>query len=217
MASFDMKDRNVTALILAGGKGRRMGGSDKGLTRLNGRPMIEYCIDAISPQVDRILINANRNLDTYRTYGHEIVRDALADYQGPLAGFQAGFMETATDFMVTLPCDGPRVAPDLVQRLLTAITADNAEIAVAHDGKRMQPVYALLRSGLRQSLERFLATGDRKIDRWYAQHRTVTADFSDCIACFNNINTPQERSSEERRMRGREEPLQDPSPATTRP
>lgn len=184
-----MAAARVTALILAGGRGSRMGGEDKGLTPFRGRPLIEHILAAISPQVSHVLINANRNRQRYQAYGHPVVGDALSDYQGPLAGFAAGLAQTVTDDLVTLPCDGPFVAPDAVQRLLAARRRADAEIAVAHDGERMQPVYALLNRQLLPDLTAFLDSGDRKIDRWYAQRRTVTVDFSDCAHYFVNINT----------------------------
>ena len=179
----------VTALILAGGRGRRMNGEDKGLVPFRGRPLIEHVLAAIRPQVSHVLINANRNRHRYTVYGHPVIGDALSDYQGPLAGFAVGLAQTVTDDLVTLPCDGPFVATDAVQRLLAARQQAAAEIAVAHDGQRMQPVYALLHRGLLPSLTAFLDSGERKIDRWYAQQHTVTADFSGCTQCFININT----------------------------
>jgi len=183
----------VTAVILAGGMGRRMGGVDKGQVRLNDKPLIEWVIEAIRPQVQTILINANRNPDAYAQYGYPVLRDQLADYQGPLAGFAAGMQAATTDYIVTVPCDGPLLAADLVQRLADALAVQQAEIAVAHDGKRIQPVYALLPVSLLPSLMAFLDSGERKIDRWYVQHQLALADFSDEASTFMNINTPADR------------------------
>jgi len=183
----------VTAVILAGGMGRRMGGVDKGQVMLNDRPLIEWVIEAIRPQVNQILINANRNHDAYARYGFPVLRDQLADFQGPLAGFAAGMQAATTDYIVTVPCDGPLLAPDLVQRLQQALQKQDAEIAVAHDGNRLQPVYALLPVALLPSLQAFLDSGERKIDRWYAQQRMALADFSDSPSTFLNINTPADR------------------------
>jgi molybdenum cofactor guanylyltransferase len=184
---------DVTAVILAGGRGRRMDGQDKGLVQLAGRPLIEYVIDAIKPQVETILLNANRNLDQYSRYGYPVIPDALGEFQGPLAGYVAALQHATTRYIVTMPCDGPFVPRDLVERLIKAFTADNAEIAVAHDGERLQPVYSLIPVSMATSLCAFLDTGERKIDLWYKQHRTVLADFSDSPETFRNINTAEQR------------------------
>jgi molybdopterin-guanine dinucleotide biosynthesis protein A len=184
---------NVTAVILAGGKGRRMDGKDKGLVELANRPLIEYAIDAIKPQVETIILNANRNQEQYSRYGYTVVSDALADYQGPLAGFICAMKHSTTSHIVTLPCDGPFLPGDLVERLIASLTENDAEIAVAHDGDRMQPVYSLIPVTLSNSLNRFLDSGERKIDLWYKQHRVALADFSDCPETFRNINTAEQR------------------------
>lgn len=183
----------ITGVILAGGRGRRMGGVDKGLIDLNGRPLIEHVIDAISGQVRTLLINANRNLVQYQRFGYPVIADSISDFQGPLAGFLAAMETAQTPYIVTVPCDGPLLAGDLVSRLEAALERESAEIAVAHDGQRMQPVYALIPIELKQSLQAYLEGGDRKIDLWYARHRVARADFSDLPASFVNINTEDER------------------------
>lgn len=184
---------NITAVILAGGMGKRMGGQDKGQVKLNGKPLIEYVIEAIRPQVENILINANRNHEAYARYGYPVLSDQLQDYQGPLAGFAAGMRAASTSHIVTVPCDGPLLAPDLVARLLHALLRDNADLAVAHDGERLQPVYALIPVRLLPSLDNFMAGGQRKIDRWYVEHVMALADFADAPQTFLNINTPEDR------------------------
>jgi molybdenum cofactor guanylyltransferase len=194
------EQQQVTALILAGGRGSRMGGQDKGLTPLLGKPMIEYILEQIAPQVDHVMINANRNLDKYQRYGHTVISDNLNDYQGPLAGFAAGLDNSPTELMITLPCDGPTLPHERVSKLLKAMQSENADIVVAHDGKRLQPVYALLKRSLLPSLNEFLANGDRKIDLWYPKHRMTTADFSEVTEAFNNVNTPQQQAEEEARL-----------------
>lgn len=188
-----LNKHNITAVILAGGKGRRMDGKDKGLVELANRPLIEYVIDAIKPQVESIILNANRNQEQYSRYGYPVVSDALADYQGPLAGFFCAMQSSTTSHIVTLPCDGPFLPADLVDRLISSLTDNNAEIAVAHDGDRMQPVYSLIPVTLSNSLGSFLDSGERKIDLWYKQHRVALADFSDCPETFRNINTAEQR------------------------
>ena len=188
-----LNKHNVTAVILAGGKGRRMDGKDKGLVELADRPLIEYVIDAIKPQVETIILNANRNQEQYSHYGYPVISDALLDYQGPLAGFISALKSSTTSHIATLPCDGPFLPKDLVERLIFALTNNEAEIAVAHDGDRMQPVYSLIPTTLINSLSSFLDTGERKIDLWYKQHRVALADFSDCPETFRNINTAEQR------------------------
>ncbi|MCW8891126.1 MAG: molybdenum cofactor guanylyltransferase [Sedimenticola sp.] len=184
---------SITAVILAGGMARRMGGEDKGLVMLDGKPLIEHVLARIAPQAEAILINANRNAERYGAYGHPVISDSLHDFQGPLAGFLAAMHSVESDFIVTIPCDGPCLPADLIQRLYRAQQSAGAEIAVAHDGHRMQPVYALISTQLEASLSTFLASGERKIDKWYGQHNTVTVDFSDAPETFLNINTPEER------------------------
>lgn len=188
-----LNKHNVTAVILAGGKGRRMQGKDKGLVELENHPLIEYVIDAIETQVETIIVNANRNQQQYADYGYPVISDALNNYQGPLAGFYSALKNTTTSHIVTLPCDGPLLPDDLVERLMSALTRNHAEIAVAHDGERMQPVYALIPTTLISSLNAFLDSGERKIDLWYKQHQIALADFSDCPETFRNINTTEQR------------------------
>ncbi|MCK5359569.1 MAG: molybdenum cofactor guanylyltransferase [Gammaproteobacteria bacterium] len=183
---------NITAVILAGGRGRRLGGQDKGLLELNGKPLIEFILDAIKPQVKTVIINANRNQDVYATYSYPVVSDDMTDFQGPLAGFARALSACNTDYILTLPCDGPAVPADLAARLSKALIDDEAELSVAHDSQRMQPVYALIPRSLLGSLLTFLAAGDRKIDLWYAQHKFALADFSDVVESFFNINTEKD-------------------------
>ncbi len=188
-----LNKHDVTAVILAGGKGRRMDGKDKGLVDLAGRPLIEYVIEAIEPQVEGIILNANRNREQYAQFGLAVISDALSDFQGPLAGFASALKSATTRYIVTLPCDGPLLPDDLVERLVSALNNSDAEIAVAHDGDRMQPVYSLIPVALSSSLQRFLDEGERKIDLWYKRHRTTLVDFSDCPETFRNINTIEQR------------------------
>jgi len=175
-----------------------MGGEDKGLIPLAGQPMIEHVLARFRPQVDELLINANRNQERYGRYGHRVVGDTLADYQGPLAGILTAMRAVAHPWLAVVPCDGPLLPVDLVRRLLHTAQAEQAEIAVAHDGKRMQPVVALLRCALQDSLQDFLDQEGRKIDTWYAQHALAIVDLSDCPEAFTNVNTPEERAALER-------------------
>jgi molybdopterin-guanine dinucleotide biosynthesis protein A len=183
---------DVTGVILAGGQARRMGGKDKGLIRLNDKPMIEYIIAAFKPQTSKLLINANRNHEVYSSYGIEIIADNLSGFCGPLAGMASALQTIKTEYMVTAPCDSPFIPADLVQRLATAIENESADISVAHNGDRIQPVFCMLKKSLAQSLNGYLAKGERKIDRWFEQHNYAVADFSDVPTTFDNINTPED-------------------------
>ncbi len=184
----------ITAVILAGGQGKRMGGEDKGLLDWNGRPLIATILDALESQANTILINANRNQEVYEQFGRPVVADSLKGFQGPLAGFAAGMQAAETPWIATVPCDSPLIPDDLLARLAEALMREQAEIAVAHDGERMQPVYALLPVGLFGSLLMFLQEGNRKIDLWYKRHKIALADFSDRPEIFRNVNTPEEHS-----------------------
>jgi len=195
---------NITAVILAGGKGRRLGGQDKGLVLYNNKPLIKHIIERIKPQVKTILINANRNQEIYASYGFSVISDELDDFQGPLAGFVTAMRTAKTRYIVTLPCDGPLLPKDLVARMINKI--DNLQdvysdtLCVAHDGERLQPVYALIPVGLIDSLEQFLTEGNRKIDLWYAKHDMQRVDFSDKPHAFDNINTEEQRLNMEEKL-----------------
>ncbi|HPE61288.1 MAG TPA: molybdenum cofactor guanylyltransferase MobA [Thiolinea sp.] len=184
---------SISAVILAGGMGRRMGGQDKGLLQFEGRPLVEHLLEALQQQVETVFINANRNQSIYARYGYPVLDDPLPDFQGPLAGFSAAMQVARTTHIMTLPCDGPWIAPDMARRLREALQNLPDGIAVAHDGERLQPVHALIPVTLHPSLQAFLASGERKIDRWYRQHTLVPVDFSDVAPLFRNINTPEQQ------------------------
>lgn len=185
--------QDVTGVVLAGGRATRMGGVDKGLVEVNGRPMIAWVLDVLRPQVADLLVNANRNLDRYRAFGFPVVDDGDREFRGPLAGIASGLRAAATRYVAFAPCDSPLVCGDLVTRLRAALTQENARVAVAHDGVRLQPVFALLERDLLDDLLRYLDNGGRKIDRWYAEHGYARADFSDVADSFANINAPDEK------------------------
>ena len=188
-------NKDITAVILAGGQGRRMGGQDKGLIEFDGQPLVAILIDRLEPQISNIMINANRNRERYLAFGYPVVSDQLDDYQGPLAGVACAMNAVDTDFILTLPCDGPLLASDYVTRFIASQVQTGAPICVADDGERLQPVHALIRIDLLSSLNAYLDSGDRKIDRWYAMHDFVHTDFSDCVDMFRNINTPSDQAS----------------------
>lgn len=185
-----MNLNDTTVVILAGGRARRMGGQDKGLIRLGGRPIIEYIIAALEHQAKTLIINANRHRAEYAGYGFKVIADERTGFCGPLAGMAGAMNIIDTDYMATAPCDSPFIPPDLVARLSEALLREAADISVAHDGRRMQPVFCLLKRSLGASLNDYLGAGGRKIDHWFARHKLACADFSDRPGAFANINTP---------------------------
>jgi molybdenum cofactor guanylyltransferase len=192
--------RDITAVILAGGMARRMGGEDKGLIELNGRPLLDYVIAGLRSRVGAILVNANRNLERYREFGYPVIEDIVTGFSGPLAGMATGMQAADTPLLLTVPCDSPFVPPDLGERLLRVMRDTGAGICVAHDGERLQPVHALLKCRLLPDLLVYLNGGGRKIDTWYARHRMARADFSDMPDMFLNLNTPADRQLLEDRL-----------------
>ncbi|HKX40185.1 MAG TPA: molybdenum cofactor guanylyltransferase MobA [Burkholderiaceae bacterium] len=183
---------DITGLILAGGRGSRMGGVDKGLQNHQGMPLAMHALLRLAPQVGHLMINANRNLGAYEAMGVPVWPDALPDYPGPLAGFLAGLERCETTYLVTVPCDSPQFPHDLVARLFAALERDAAEIAMpvtVEDGVRQpQPVFCLMHASMLDSLVAFTQSGQRKIDRWTALHRCVEVEFDDPRA-FVNANT----------------------------
>ena len=194
---------DITAVILAGGKARRMDGEDKGLINLNGRALIDYIISALRPQAGDILINANRNLQQYGRYGLPVVADMLGDYIGPLVGMATGMHTTERPYIVTVPCDSPFIPGMLVETLYRSLDEQQADISVAHDGTRMQPVFALLRCELLPDLLAYLDEGGRKVDTWYDRQRLAIADFSNTADTFLNLNTPEDKLLLESRIGSR--------------
>ena len=187
--SFD----NVTGVILAGGKARRMGGEDKGLIEINGKTMISYVIESLKPQVVNLIINANRNIQIYDQYGYPVISDKITGFQGPLAGIAATMKIATTDYICSCPCDGPLIPEDLVERLYSSLISKKGQISVAHDGERIQPVYALINCDLYTNLKEFLKSGERKIDLWFAKHNLIQVDFSDKPESFMNVNSPEDQ------------------------
>ena len=184
----------VTGIVLAGGQGRRMGGVDKGLQLLRGRPMIAWVLERLAPQADEIIINANQNPETYRALGHAVVSDDISGFAGPLAGLHAGLKAASHPLVVTVPCDSPFLPSDLVSRLRSSLK-DN-ELAVAKTGDQAHPVFCLLKRSLYEDLDAFLRGGGRKIDAWYGKLRHVEVSFDDEAEAFRNINTREELARE---------------------
>ena len=185
----------ITGMVLAGGRGSRMGGVDKGLQAFRGMPLALNALFRLQTQVGETMINANRNLSAYESMGVPVWPDALPDYPGPLAGFLAGLERCETPFLVVVPCDTPLFPEDLVERLGEAFADESTEIAVAatREGGELQaqPVFCMMRTTVMESLVRFVTAGERKIDRWTAQHATRLVEFADAAA-FANANTTQE-------------------------
>lgn len=195
MAELTIAPQDITGLILAGGRGSRMGGVDKGLQNHHGIPLAKHALLRLQRQVGSVMVNANRNLGDYESMGVPVWPDALPDYPGPLAGFLAGLEHCKTPYLVTVPCDTPGFPLDLVERLAAALESQQADIAMAatiENGERqVQPVFCLMKASLKPSLVQFTQSGQRKIDRWTAQHRCVEVLFDDANAFFN-ANTLEE-------------------------
>jgi molybdenum cofactor guanylyltransferase len=200
---------NITAIVLAGGRGSRMGGVDKGLQNFRGMPLVMHALMRLQMQegalISESMVNANRNLSAYESMGVSVWPDASPDeFAGPLAGFLTGLERCETPYLLTVPCDTPLFPLDLAQRFMDALQAEDADIAVAsapetdESGKvqtHPQPVFCLLKSNLMESLMAFMQSGGRKIDKWTAQHRVVHVAFDlpgDSPQAFANANTMQE-------------------------
>jgi molybdopterin-guanine dinucleotide biosynthesis protein A len=193
--------QDITGLILAGGRGTRMGGVDKGLQNFNGIPLALHTLMRLGPQVESVMVNANRNLSAYESFGASVWPDASADFAGPLSGFLVGLERAETPYVLTVPCDTPRLPLDLAERLAEALVREDADIAMAaapetdEHGQtqiRTQPVFCLMKIELSESLVKFTHSGGRKIDAWTAQHKTVVVPFDsegDDPLAFANVNT----------------------------
>ncbi len=202
----------ITGVVLAGGRATRMGGDDKGLTRLNGRPMIEYVIHALQPQVSTLLINANRNLKEYQALSKlPIVPDHFGEYAGPLAGMASAMLAAQTKYILTAPCDAPFVTPRLGILLYQALVQQQSRLSVATDGSRMQPVFALLPCNLLPDLMAFLRRGERKASLWFDQQYPALADLSTAPDTFLNINFRKDVNLLERRLLLRSERKSSPA------
>ncbi len=190
---------SVTGLILAGGKGSRMGGVDKGLQPLRGRRLVDHVYERFAPQVGGIIINANQNHEEYKTFGVRVVSDAIGGYAGPLAGLHAGLSVSKRPFLASVPCDSPFLPADLVERLYRRLDESGTELAVAKTGDQPHPVFSLMRRGVLEHLGDFLKNGGRKIDAWYATLNVVEVGFDDEPEAFSNINTREELHTWENR------------------
>ncbi len=189
---------SVTGLILAGGKGSRMGGVDKGLQNFRGRRLVDHVYERFAPQVGGVVINANQNHEEYKTFGVRVVSDAIGGYAGPLAGVHAGLSVSKRPFLASVPCDSPFLPADLIERLYQRIDETGAELAVAKTGEQPHPVFSLMRRGVLDHLAEFLKGGGRKIDAWYATLNVVEVAFDDEAEAFSNFNTIEELAANEK-------------------
>jgi molybdopterin-guanine dinucleotide biosynthesis protein A len=179
---------DITGLILAGGRGRRVQGADKGLLPYQGRPMIASVIERLAPQVHALIISANRNVAIYRQFGWPVVTDELREYQGPLAGLCCGLAATASPWLLSVPCDGPRLPLDLAARLAAVQHDSGARVVIASDGSRTQFAYALIATGLLPDLRAWLAEGHRRLGGWLERQHPAIVDCSDVAQSFANFN-----------------------------
>jgi molybdopterin-guanine dinucleotide biosynthesis protein A len=193
-----LRDRaQITGLVLAGGQGSRLGGVDKGLQAFEGLPLAQHALQRLAPQVGRMMISANRNLEIYERMGVPVWADepSSSGHEGPLAGFLAGLARCETPYLVTVPCDSPRMPLDLVQRLWQALQDEAADVAVAATRRggeiKLEPVFCLMKRELQASLQSYMESGQRKIERWTAKQRRAEVVFADAVA-FANVNTPDE-------------------------
>ena len=187
-----MLEKDITVVILAGGRGRRMDAQDKGLVKLKNQPLIEYVIRAIRPQNANILINANQNIEQYQQYGYPVVSDEFTGFQGPLAGVAAAMGQVETPYILTLPCDAPFVEPTYQAAMWAAIETQQTDLAVAYDGRRLQSIHALIPVRLYVDLLKFLGGNTRRVDTWYSQYAMGLVDFSKQLRMFCNLNTPED-------------------------
>jgi molybdenum cofactor guanylyltransferase len=185
----------ISGLILAGGRGTRMGGTDKGLQLHLGVPLAQHALERLRPQVAALMLNANRNLPAYQAMGVPVWQDEIPDYPGPLAGMLAGLMHCLTPYLVTVPCDSPNFPADLVARLAQGLVNSCADLATAYTREagelRAQPVFCLMKVALHDSLRAFIDSGERKTGLFAAQHHGAKVIFDDAAA-FANANTPSE-------------------------
>jgi molybdopterin-guanine dinucleotide biosynthesis protein A len=188
----------VTGVVLAGGLGRRMGNVDKGLQLLEGRPLIGWVLQRLAPQVREVFINANRNRETYATFGHRVIEDRIGGFAGPLAGLHSGLSEAHHALIISVPCDTPFLPEDLVSRLLAPLKDESVDLSVAKTGTQPHPVICLAHKRLLPHLAAFLDNGGRKVDAWYSSLNVAEVAFDDQPRAFSNINTLEELHAIER-------------------
>lgn len=195
----------ISSIILSGGRATRMGGVDKGLVQLQQKPLIQHVIDRIRPQVDGIIINANREIEQYLTLGYPVLQDEVSqdgspDFIGPLAGMRLGLKHAQHDYLLTAPCDSPLLPLDLAPRMLASLLKNNTDIAVATSDGDTHPVFCLCKKSVLKSLEDYLVNGGRKVSTWQKSQKYIKVDFSDCSDAFVNLNTLEDLVALELKM-----------------
>jgi molybdopterin-guanine dinucleotide biosynthesis protein A len=190
----------ISAIILSGGRATRMSGADKGLILLKNQPLVAHVIARLKPQVDEILINANREIAQYEALGYRVLQDETDDFIGPLAGFLLGLKHAKHDYVLTVPCDSPLLPLDLAQRLFDGMAEARVDIAVAASGGDVHPVFCLMKKSVLPSLIDFLDAGERKVSKWQKSQPYVEVDFSDCVDAFVNLNTQEELKALETKL-----------------
>jgi len=183
---------SITGIVLAGGKGSRMEGADKGLVNFHGKPMVKHVLERLAPQVDQILISANREIDQYEALGYPVIQDDITGFAGPLAGLHKGLQVAESAYVLTVPCDSPLLPANLAARLMNSLIKHDADLAVVKTGNQTQPVFCLYRSSLLPSLTQYLQNGGRKVEDWQNSLEAISVSFSDHAKAFSNINTRDE-------------------------
>ncbi len=183
--------KNITGVILSGGRSSRMQGEDKGLILLNDKALISYVVDVVEAKVGRLLISVNRNIESYQQYG-EVIKDELADFQGPLSGISKALNETTNPYLLIVPCDSPFISEVLIDELIRSMYENEVDICVADDGAFIHPTFALIKTTLKDNLLAFLDSGERKLGLWIEQNNFEKVDFSDQPKLFINLNNPQD-------------------------
>ena len=186
--------KNISAVILAGGRSSRINSENKGLMLLNNKPLINYTFDIIKPNVSTILISSNNHFNTYSQYGL-VVADDLVNFQGPLAGISKALSIVTTPYLIVVACDNPFINQVFINRLVHSMSNYQADICVAHDGKKIHPTLALIKTHLKDNLLEFLNKGDRKLSLWFENNHMQKIDFSDHPNIFTNLNTLQDFKS----------------------
>ena len=179
----------ISAVILAGGKARRMGGQDKGLQILGKQSLIEHIINRLQPQAHDISINANRNQTEYAKFGFPVFSDELPDFQGPLSGMLTALEKTKSDFILFTPCDTPFFPTNLLDRLQSAVKNDRTLIAYACDEEREHPVFCLMSVQLKEKLRHYLASGERRLLQFMNENGGISVEFTKEEGNFENFNT----------------------------
>lgn len=182
----------ISAVILSGGRATRMGGLDKGLVKLQGKPLVQHVIERIQPQVDELFINANRELGVYQSFGIPVFKDEQADFIGPLAGFYIGLSQAKHPYLLTVPCDSPYLPMHIAHRLYRDLTELNVDIAVAKSDGETHPVISLCKTSTLPSLISAIQAGERKVSAWQKSLRYTEVTFDDCAEAFTNLNTLQD-------------------------